>query len=165
MTRNKALDSFRSRHPPHTLDWSPRDREGLPTEERHMYWRVHMTTQRTEILYSILNITPGVQTLNNVIATPVKGDRNGCPTNDHPISMFRPVFSIEKGKGSLLSTVVDSGGHSSGEGKPGRCEPWWSLRSNCVSELVYPFTFVVNTYTVFFTIRMLLLWRDKVRAT
>ena len=43
--------------------------------------RVHTTTQRTDILYSILNITPGVQTLNGVIVTPVKGDRNDCPYN------------------------------------------------------------------------------------
>ena len=47
MTRNKTLDSFRSRHPPHTLDWSPRDTEGLSTEERHLYWRVHASTQKS----------------------------------------------------------------------------------------------------------------------
>ena len=47
LTPKQASDSFRSRHPPDTLDWPPRDREGLSTEERHLHWRVHRSTQKS----------------------------------------------------------------------------------------------------------------------
>jgi hypothetical protein len=85
VTRNKEEALSLSRHPPDTLDWSPRDREGLSTKERHLYWRVrtntrqykclsldvYTSTQRTDSSLSILNITPSEQTNNNLIDSPV----------------------------------------------------------------------------------------------